>query len=128
MNDKNTQKLFEDFPHLFQGRFLPVTENLMGFGFECTDGWFNIIYELSAKLTELINQMPPERRQYCYATQVKEKFGGLRFYMLGSTDEMEDLISEAENLSYKTCEFCGAPGKPNIGGWITTMCEDCRKR
>jgi len=61
------------------------------------------------------------------ASQVKEKFGGLRFYMTTSTDEMDNLISEAEALSYKTCEDCGQPGKPNDDGWISTLCEKCRK-
>ena len=61
------------------------------------------------------------------AVQVKEKFGGLRFYMTGGTDEIFDLIEKAEALSYKTCESCGAPGTQSNSKWITTLCEDCRK-
>ena len=58
---------------------------------------------------------------------MKEKFGGLRFYMTCDTDEIFDLISEAEALSYKTCEECGKPGEERGGGWIHTLCDSCHK-
>ena len=59
------------------------------------------------------------------AVQVKEKLGTLRFYMNSETKEMSELISKAESLSYKTCEYCGAPGKQREGGWIKTLCNNC---
>lgn len=59
------------------------------------------------------------------AAQVKEKFSGLRFYMTNYNEEIEKLISEAEELSYRTCEHCGVPGKQRSGGWIKTLCDDC---
>jgi hypothetical protein len=55
--------------------------------------------------------------------QVKEKFGGLRFYIGAASQEVHDRIHEAENESYKTCEVCGAPGKLTNHGWIRTLCE-----
>lgn len=61
------------------------------------------------------------------ASQVKEKFGTLSFYMSSATDEMYKLISEAERKSGETCEDCGAPGKRRGGGWIVTMCDSCAK-
>ena len=59
--------------------------------------------------------------------QCKEKFGGLRFYTQDTTDDMEALISAAENESYKTCEECGAGGVARSGGWIKTLCDDHAK-
>ena len=60
--------------------------------------------------------------------QVKEKFGGLRFYTGGGPqdkyDGVYDAINAAEVLSYLTCEDCGAPGEPREGGWIRTLCDD----
>ena len=41
MNPELTERLFTEFPELFRGRHLPVTQNLMGFGFECEDGWYD---------------------------------------------------------------------------------------
>jgi len=60
------------------------------------------------------------------ALQVKEKFGGLRFYVQGATNMQYAVISWAESLSYHICEKCGST--KNIGtteGWISTLCEEC---
>lgn len=67
------------------------------------------------------------RGSYPKAFQVKEKFGGLRFYMTCGTDEIYDLISKAEALSCKTCEECGEPGEERSGGWIHTLCNNCHE-
>jgi hypothetical protein len=60
------------------------------------------------------------------ASQVKEKFGGLRFYVQGASDVQYAVINWAESLSYHICEKCGST--KNIGqtqGWITTLCKEC---
>lgn len=55
--------------------------------------------------------------------QVKEKFGGLRFYINKCADGLDDRISQAEDESYRTCEECGLPGVARSGGWIKTLCD-----
>ena len=55
--------------------------------------------------------------------QVKEKFGGLRFYINDGSKEIFDIISKYENISHTTCEECGKPGKQRSGGWIRTLCD-----
>lgn len=55
--------------------------------------------------------------------QVKEKFGGLRFYIGAANDKIFDRISQAEVDSYKICEECGQPGVLRGGGWLRTLCE-----
>lgn len=62
------------------------------------------------------------------AMQVKEKFGGLRFYMTWETEEIDKLISKAEDESHKICESCGEPGKARSGSWIRTLCDKCDKQ
>lgn len=57
--------------------------------------------------------------------QVKEKFGGLRFYVGGVTPEMDAAIEEAEARSFLVCEDCGEPGYPRAGGWTRTLCDSC---
>jgi hypothetical protein len=57
------------------------------------------------------------------AVQVKEKFGGLRFYVQAATDKHYQYISFAESMSYRTCEECGAPGKTYTDGWHMTLCD-----
>jgi len=99
-----------------KGPFYPIW-----FGIECGDGWFDILWKLCEAIEPLV-------REGFTIDQIKEKFGGLRFYVDGATDEVYELISKTEELSYKTCEGCGKPGKPNAGGWIITLCDECRKK
>lgn len=80
-------------------------------------GWFEIIKDL---ITDLI-ELGWDRK----ILQVKEKFGGLRFYIPSETDEMCKRISEAEDKSYQTCEVTGKEGKlrPDLG-WYRTLCDE----
>lgn len=63
------------------------------------------------------------------AEQLKEKFGGLRFYARGGNREIHSAISFAEDLSYSICENCGKMDATVVccgHGWIQTLCLDCR--
>lgn len=92
----------------------PIVEN--GF-FSVNNGWFPIIKELIEDLIEL-----GWNKQICC---VKEKFGGLRFYINEGSDEIHNRIRIAENESYITCEYTGKPGKlRNDIGWLQTLCEE----
>jgi hypothetical protein len=74
------------------------------------------IDEAKVKLDEETLRVP-------VAVQVKEKFGGLRFYVQAATDKHYQYISFAESMSYRTCEECGAPGKTYTDGWHMTLCD-----
>lgn len=115
MNKEHTEYLFDNFPNLYAGKDEGLRSNLMGFGFDCGDGWFDLLRELSEKLEPLGVK----------AMQVKEKMGTLRFYLSGGTDEAYDLIDKAEAKSEVTCEVCGEPGTLREGGWLKVRCDDC---
>jgi len=116
MNKEHSRYLVENFPKLYQGYGGDPRETLMAFGFECGDGWFDLLKELSEKI----------ENHDVVASQVKEKYGTLRFYLMGgATDEVWDLIDEAEEESGKICEECGQPGKLIDGGWLSVRCEAC---
>jgi len=119
---------------------LPITESLLCFGFECGNGWFDLLWELSEKLEvlyqEYLKTKPVEDlakslllddRQEFNVVQVKEKFGGLRFYTDWATDEMQNIINEYEDKSYTICENCGKPGSQSKSGWIKTLCKNCKE-
>jgi hypothetical protein len=60
------------------------------------------------------------------ASQVKEKYGGLRFYTHTTSDEIEGMIRMAEKMSLRTCEECGTT--EDIGYtqvWVRTLCKPC---
>ena len=127
MNKKNTEHLFKSYPILYTGKDQPITENLMPFGFECGDGWFKLIDDLSKKIEEYNNSCKDEV-EYCIAVQVNEKFGDLRFYTDGGNDDVYKWTSEAEDMSYNICECCGKPGEANRSGYIQVLCEQCKNR
>ena len=116
MNRENIRYLVENFPGLYKRAGMDPRNSNMAFGFQCGDGWFEIIKELSEKLEPL----------GATAECVKEKFGTLRFYVDHGTDEVYDLIEEAENKSKVTCELCGAPGHLTEKSWyLQTLCDKC---
>ena len=118
MNPELDKKLCEDFPVLYKDRHCKASQSCFAFGFECGDGWEPLIRELSEKLTTLDEEI--------VVTQVKEKFGMLRFYINKYTDKTRELIDAVEKKSAVTCEICGAPGKTIGGSWLKTVCEKCK--
>ena len=58
-------------------------------------------------------------------TQIKEKFGGLRWYDAACPRELYDVIGKYESISFHTCICCGKPAKYITSGWICPYCEDC---
>lgn len=166
------QKLIERFPILYND-----THSKYVVHFECCDGWFDIIYNLSCKLEKLVKSYieenpdlicfgcgcerdkhhgygtlnpgkclaihldpkskadPPGNYYACWCdeyqpdfpkvSQIKEKFGGLRVYMTFATDEMFDIIQDAEDASFEICEMCGAAGRERELSWIKTLCDEC---
>jgi hypothetical protein len=128
MSPEKDDKLCKDFPLLYADRHRSMTETCMCWGFTCNDGWYDIIYRLSAKLESLIEACDPVEGEKPRAVQVKEKFGSLRFYMSFNTDEMSDLIREAEKESDITCEDCGKPGRLWGKSWLRTNCQECESK
>ena len=58
------------------------------------------------------------------AHQVKEKFGGLRFYYNGGDDVVDGMVRMAESWAAHTCEVCGNIGSARGEGWIRTLCNE----
>jgi hypothetical protein len=66
--------------------------------------------------------IPPEVSQVI-VQQIKEKFGGLRFYYDGGDEYVHGLVSMAESWADIACEECGGIGQRRSGGWIRTLCD-----
>jgi len=100
--------------------------------FECGDGWLPMIHKLSLRLEQIITEemkTATEDQELPYILQIKEKFGGLRFYISSGTDQMIKLIDKAEEDSFDICENCGSTDnvKTEGKGWIKTLCNGCTK-
>jgi len=143
MSPDKEKELYEKYPKIFVQKDLDMTQTAMCWGLDCSDGWYNIIDTLCEKIQSHIDweneiitykkergELPKEKPLYpqVQATQVKEKYGGLRFYVNYYDDYIRGLIDMAENMSYCVCETCGNPGKPNESGWISTLCDPCREK
>jgi len=126
MSPEKQEELFKRYPKIFSD--LKWTE--------CDDGWFDLIDSLcrviqnewdnhSYKMTE-----EEKAEGQPIAVQVKEKFGGLRFYIYGggANEEIRGAIRMAESMSFKVCESCGNRGHKQPGGWIRTLCDPCQKK
>lgn len=103
---------------------------------EFSSGWDALIARLDGKLAALV----PDYK----LAQVKEKFGGLRYYYYYSCDcegvndcedvndadrkRFRELVSQAEAESFTICEVCGETGRlMNRGYWVRTLCDTCGK-
>ena len=137
MKEELDKKLCEKYPKIFKNRIGSMQETCMCWGFSHGDGWYDIIDSLCASIQNHINNKRYQFREMSQedfdeehqvvAAQVKEKFGGLRFYVDGGDDWVYGAISMAESMSYRTCEVCGAPGKTRGTGWIRTTCDEHTK-
>lgn len=90
-------------------------------------GWAKLCEDLCAELKPLLERAGYiDKYKLC---QVKEKFGGLRWYEWNVPaaiyDEYNALIRKYEDLSYKTCCVCGAPATKVSTGWISPFCDKC---
>jgi hypothetical protein len=124
---KELEKQLQDkYPKIFVDLYGCPTKTCMSWGFEHSDGWYSLLDELCEKLQKLSDASGHQ----IVASQVKEKFGELHFYVNGATKEQFDLIDEAESKSLKICEFCGSTKdvSQTKSGWITTICKECLAR
>ncbi len=122
MDKKFEDKIFKDFPDLFPGgRNVNPEHSLICFGLECDSGWYSLIYELCESITKI------NKEKTTIAVQVKEKFGGLRFYVDGGNEEIYDLIRKAEDKSFHICEKCGSSGflRQDLFWWKTLCDKHC---
>jgi hypothetical protein len=68
----------------------------------------------------------PELVDQVVATQIKEKFGTLRFYYSGGDDYIRGLVSMADSMTSRICEDCGSPGfarSTKKQRWVRVLCE-----
>ena len=148
MKQELDKLLCERYPKMMVNRNKPMQETCMCWGFDCGDGWFNILDQLMGNIQHHIDwkekqrnwnmewnkehpdelRVIPEFIPQVTLDQVKEKFGTLRFYYSGGDDAIDGMVRMAESMSGVTCEECGNPGERRGGGWVHTYCEPCEEK
>jgi len=95
------------------------------------EGWMGLLDRLMFALAEIPGWNP------AYACQIKDKFGGLRFYyrLPSESDEIlktniTALIEQFEEEASGTCTRCGSSDQVKTtvdqSSWIRTECDGCR--
>ena len=114
--DAFVKQLETTYPKMFAGQYG---------GIECAAGWWPIIASLCASIQHHIdwkNQQSQPVPQVT-VTQIKEKFGGLRFYYDGGDEYVSGLVTMAAGWASHACEECGSQGVLRHGGWLKTLCD-----
>lgn len=120
--DEFEQRMTTSFPKLFSQPFG---------GFAVGKGWWPIIEALCHNIQAHVDHVQEQKAKYnrgegCeqpVVAQIKEKFGGLRFYCDHCDEQVWGMIRMAESWADHSCEECGAPGTRHGGGWVRTLCE-----
>ena len=140
-NEEFDKFMCQKFPELFQDRNKPMSETCMCWGFDTGEGWNQILYDLCEKLDFIRSQTGI----ITVFDQIKEKFGGGRFYYHIEYDDkfpcklqdhireiwcnfISEAVDKAERESECTCGICGEQyfhDKISVGGWVYDTCKDC---
>lgn len=121
--EKTYDTLSEKYSHLFiKDELYPLPM----FGFECGIGWYDLLSDLLEGIDSYLKTDAGKALDGFSIVQIKEKFGGLRFYVHGGDSYINGLINKAEDLADNTCEFCGSNESiMRSTGWIVTACKNC---
>jgi hypothetical protein len=127
MRKELTEKLYNKYPKMFKQHSLPLTQTAMCWGFQCDDGWYDLIDNLCYRIQTTIDLNPGKYPQI-EVTTVKEKYGTLRFYYSPYNAYFDGMVEMAEQMSGITCEICGSTEKvEQTKGYILTLCKKCIK-
>lgn len=83
------------------------------------------------QMCEEINQelltWSDEARENFRITQIKEKYGSLRFYTNYTSENLHKIINKYEDKSRRICIRCGKPARWMTRGWISPWCDECAR-
>lgn len=97
-------------------------------GFAVGAGWYPILEALCSNIQHYLDWINKNHEKHPVVPQVtiaqiKEKFGGLRFYYDGGDDKIQGMVRMAEAWADAVCEDCGAPATKKTTGWIRNVCD-----
>ena len=108
-----------EIPELSESIYKRLAENVPEFAISVPDGWKDLVNRADAGLATIVPDYT--------ILQIKEKFGGLRYYVSGITADMQskvrEVLDEYERMSFYICEVCGEQGNMTSTGWIRTLCD-----
>jgi hypothetical protein len=114
--DDFAKRMEEQYPAMFVGAYG---------GFAVGKGWWHIIETLCSNIQHHIDWANRKEQvvEQVVVAQIKEKFGGLRFYYDGGDEQIHGMVRMAEAWADQSCETCGDKGERRSGGWVRTLCD-----
>ena len=103
MDSQKTNELYEKFPHLYRERTAPLESSGMGWGFQCENGWYKIIYEMSKKIDKISTE---GEHTPAISLVSRHEDGTLYVAVSNITPPVADIVTSATEQSRLTCEFC----------------------
>ena len=121
---------YDEFTNMLETKYPEMFSHPYG-GVTVGEGWWPIIESLCYQIHHHVKFKNEQRDRWnrgegcepVVVRQIKEKFGGLRFYYDGGDPAVAGMVTMAESWAARTCEVCGNPGKSRSGGWIRTLCD-----
>ena len=126
-----TEDDYDDFVEELEGEYPKMFAEPYG-GVATGAGWWPIIKALCGQIQSHVDHQNdlaakhPGKYQpvkQVVVEQIKEKFGGLRFYYQGGDEQIHGMVRMAESWASRSCEECGNVGKRQGDGWIRTLCD-----
>lgn len=126
-----TEDQYDIFVGKMEGQYPKMFSQAYG-GIAVGEGWWPIIESLCNQIHHYVEWKQEQKEKYnrgegcpdVIVRQIKEKFGGLRFYYDGGDDRVTGMVIMAESWADHSCEKCGKPGIRRSGGWIRTLCDE----
>jgi hypothetical protein len=126
-----TEEQYDAFEKSMHEKYPEMFANPYG-GFDIGPGWWPIVEALCGQIHHHVRWTNEQKEKYgsgegcpqVVVAQIKEKFGGLRFYYDGGDDTVDGMVRMAESWAARHCEVCGKPGEPRNTGWIKTLCDE----
>lgn len=118
----STLKKLADEDSIFKNKF----KNIDIPHIECGNGWLKII-EILLEEADQWNKTCTSEYSKIHISQIKEKYGSLRFYHSGGNDIFVGMVKMAERMTKNICESCGFLGKINPNdSYMKCECRECR--
>jgi len=102
-----------------------------GYTYKYEETWLDVIPDVWRKdfgislCKELKDEIRRSHLSDYKITQVKEKFGGLRWYDEGGNEVTTKIIQKYEQRSRDICAICGQPATKVTHGWVRYVCDSC---
>lgn len=120
--------MVEQYPYLLPRDYI-TDEPFANFGYtyvvgelDLPEGWFDLFLQCCEDIKEPLAKA--DRLDRFRFIQIKEKWGSMRLYAKGATEEVLNILHKYEFLSQQVCCVCGEPAAYQTLSYICPFCSE----